>query len=983
MNYCCKCLPPWLRLGIMLILPLTFAAHRMPAQTDAGSIGGMVVNRDTNGYLEGARVALVELNRTTITSREGSYLFSNVPAGKYTVRTFYTGFDEVSQAVEVSGGKASTLNFNLSSEVYKLDQFMVSTSQIGDAASITKQRNVPNVMNVVSTEAFGNVADGNIGNFLVRLPSISGDMENGEVTGVRVRGLPPHLSAVNVDGVRAASALAGFNSMSDRAAQIDHIPSEFIKEIELNKAPLPEHAVDSIGGGINLITKSALDFDHDVLSYRAGVNHNFHRADLPQITPNMALTYMTRRGEKKNIGVALSLTYSDSVSPRDRVDGQRVEADMRNTQARTLANANHRWRKGVGFKLDFKPNDNAQLYFKFQHNYFLTIRPRTEFQARLTSRLVADYSVVSRAAIEAGATPRTSTGAVAGVAPEYSDTYTELLGAIFKHSVTGDSAPRIWQYFYEIGGSQTLKGDQKLSFQATYNPSNGRTTAEDFNAVMVPRVGLSIDARKGQLNPIYRQTYGPTIGYGSNMDLYTANYTNIVDIAHDNMTHVKADYEKAFTALPHELKLKSGVHYRHQDRFGGLGSAANYLFVGADGVQGLNPLTGRNDDNIGRFLKSKPVQPVKVQGTQPWPSMNDLNFPAVQAMWRSTPEFFRPVSPEAYNINQAVEDVGAAYVQGSAQFAKLHVLGGVRFEQTDVSATGRVTDSKNPTTTKVTKDASYRDLFPSIHFRYDLSKHMVARASVSTAMARPNMTDLFPTTSVSYSGDYGTVTQNNPGLKPEYSTNLDLSLEYYFEPAGVVSVGLFHKDITNFISRSLSTIGSGSNNGFDGRYENFNLNRTFNVGDATVKGFELNYNQNFAMLPKPFNGLSVFANYTYIKTDGSYDNGVRELNGFVPKTANLGVAYRWRDFSTRVSYNYTGDFLRTRNNDINQQLRFRPKETYDISFQYQYSQKVSFFLDLINITDSWPVWYTGTNTERVRIVDSYGARANVGISGRF
>lgn len=842
---------------------------------------------------------------------------------------------------------------------------------------------VPNVMNVVSTEAFGNVADGNIGNFLVRLPSISGDMENGEVTGVRVRGLPPHLSAVNVDGVRGASALAGFNSMSDRAAQIDHIPSEFIKEIELNKAPLPEHAVDSIGGGINLITKSALDFDHDVLSYRAGVNHNFHRSDLPQFTPNMALTYMTRRGQANNIGVALSLTYSDSVSPRDRVDGQRVESDMRNTQARTLANANHRWRKGIGFKLDFKPNDDAQLYVKFQHNYFLTIRPRTEFQARLTSRLVADYSVVSRAQIEAGAIPRTSTGAVAGVAPGFTDTYTELLGAIFKHSVTGDSAPRVWQYFYEIGGTQAFKGDQKLSFQATYNPSNGRTTAEDFNATMVQNIGLSIDASKSQLNPIYRQTYGPSISYGSNMDLYTANYTKLVDIAHDNMTHLKADYEKAFTTLPHELKLKSGVHYRRQDRFGGLGSAANYLFVGADGVQGVNSLTGRNDDNIGRFLKSKPVQPVKVQGTEPWPSMNDLNFTAVEALFNSTPEYFRQTAPAAYNINQAVEDVSAAYVQASSQLGKLHVLGGVRFEQTDVSATGRVTDARNPNTDKVTKDASYHDFFPSIHFRYDLTKRLVARASFSTAMARPNMTDLFPTTSVSYSGDYGTVTQNNPGLEPQYSKNVDLSLEYYFEPAGIVSLGWFHKDIKNFISRMLSTIGSGPDNGFGGRYENFDLNTSFNVGEATVKGFEINYNQNFAMLPKPFNGLSAFANYTYIETEGSYNNGVSELDGFVPKTANLGAAYRWRDFSTRVSYNYTGDFLRTRNNNIDQQLRFRAKTTIDINFQYQYSQKVSFFLDLINITDSWPVWYTGTNTERVRIADSYGARANIGVSGRF
>ena len=73
-------------------------------------------------------------------------------------------------------------------------------------------------------------------------------------------------------------------------------------------------------------------------------------------------------------------------------------------------------------------------------------------------------------------------------------------------------------------------------------------------------------------------------------------------------------------------------------------------------------------------------------------------------------------------------------------------------------------------------------------------------------MARPNMIDLYPVTTISYAGDGGTVTQNDPGLKPQYAENFDLSLEYYFEPAGVLSVGWFHKDITDFISRGNTAI---------------------------------------------------------------------------------------------------------------------------------------------------------------------------------
>lgn len=954
------------------------------ARAAAGSIGGTVVNRDTRGYLEGAQVTLLELGRSTLTSREGRYHFAGVPDGSYTVQTFYTGFDSATARVPVLAGAPARADFNLSSEVYRLEKFEVSASQVGDAASITKQRNVANVMNVVSTDAFGNVADGNIGNFLIRLPSMSGDMENGEVTGIRVRGLPPHLNLVNVDGVRAASGLAGFNSMSDRATQVQTIPSEFVKEIELNKAPLPEHPVDSLGGSVNLITKSALDFDNDVFTYRAGINHNYQRRDTKQATPNLALTYLTRRGPNRNLGLALSYTNTDTVAPRDRIDGQRVDADLRNTQARTLANANRRWRTGVGVKLDYKADDATDLYFKFQHNFYKFVRPRTEFTVAATSRLVADYNVVSRAAIEAGATPRTTTGAAAGVAPGFTDTYTELLNARFTHSLAGDSAFWMWQYFYELGGTRQFGGDQKITTQFTYNPSNGRTNADGFAATFTRPIGLSIDARGDQRKPVYRQTYGPGITYGSDLSLYTATMYTLTDRANDDMSNARADYEKQFRGLAYPVKLKSGVAWRRQKKDGaGQSGVPTYQIVGPDGVQGLNATTRGNDDNLAQFLKPNPVQPVRVQGSYPWPAMNDLDFHRVLDLLKTNPGYFKLTAPATPVVNALQEEVTSAYVQSSVQLGHLNVLGGVRFERTEVEALGKNTDSRNPSIATITKDGRYQDYFPSVHFRYDLRKGLVARASYSTSMARPNGSDLYPTTTVTYTGDYGAVTQNNPGLQPQYSDNVDLSLEYYFEPAGLISVGWFHKDIQNFISRSVTTIGRGPGNGFDGKYENFDLNTATNVGSASVKGFEVNYNQNFTLLPKPFNGLSVFGNFAHMKTEGRYNNGVGELDGFVPETANAGVTYRWRDLTTRVSWNYTGDFLRTRNNDINQQLRYRAKSTVDLSLQYQYRPQLGIYVDLVNIGDSWPVWYTGTNPQRVRIADSYGMRANVGVTGRF
>src|SRR3546814_6359970 len=57
----------------------------------------------------------------------------------------------------------------------------------------------------------------------------------------------------------------------------------------------------------------------------------------------------------------------------------------------------------------------------------------------------------------------------------------------------------------------------------------------------------------------------------------------------------------------------------------------------------------------------------------------------------------------------------------------------------------------------------------------------------------------FPNTTLFRSG-VGTGAQGNPGLIPYKSKNIDLSAEWYYAPDSYVSVGWFHKDVSNFLS---------------------------------------------------------------------------------------------------------------------------------------------------------------------------------------
>src|SRR5690606_11227961 len=132
-----------------------------------------------------------------------------------------------------------------------------------------------------------------------------------------------------------------------------------------------------------------------------------------------------------------------------------------------------------------------------------------------------------------------------------------------------------------------------------------------------------------------------------------------------------------------------------------------------------------------------------------------------------------------------------------------------------------------------------RDVFPGFHLKYEPIPKLITRFSYSTNIGRPSIGQLIPRTSVNY--ENRSVSSSNPGLKPQYADNFDLSAEYYFEPAGLLSAGAFLKEIRDFIyTQSGAIVGQGPDNGFGGEYAGYTLTTQLNGGFAKVKGIELN-----------------------------------------------------------------------------------------------------------------------------------------------
>ncbi len=989
-----KVAPRQTRACALFLFPLALAlAAPLRAQSAAeGTIRGTVHSAVTRAFLDGASVQVEGTAMSATTARDGSFTFTHVPAGQYRLTVFYTGLATADRSVTVSAGRQSEVTVALAQRATVLETFTVTEVREGSAASITKQRNAVNLVNVVSMDAYGNVNDGNIGHFLQKLPGVAIKREAGEIVGVGLRGTPAHLNAVMLDGVRTSAAIAGFSPLGDRAPLIDQIPSELIKEIEVFKGITPELPVDSLSGGINMTTKSAFDYRGRFVSLRAGLAQNTSRETLRgKFAPNAALTFLDAFGADRRIGVALTASYSKTHSFRDRVQGNFANVDGRNSNARLLDDIHARVRAGAGTKLEYRFDAHTRVYLDFNTNFFSADSPRMDRSASTSNRNAADYNVVSRAAIIAGAIPRTTTGGVAGIAPGYTDTFTEMLGVFWNNN--GEMEKKRSRQ-NKIGvGLEKKWPDAKLTASTSFNPSTFNNRLWGLDSQQFVPIGLSIDNSKDLSRPIFTQTYGPAIAAPVNFNNYGAAWFITFDNTHEEVTSFRSDYERNFRMGKVFASLKTGVNYRHQYRWNRRYTPL-WDVVGRDQVQGLNPATGMNDDDIGQFRLAKPSYGLF---NNHYPQFDGLDYRAAERYFDLNPGFLAPrgTSVSYYPPKNIFnESVSAGYLQGRAAVGALTLLGGARYERTQISGQGRLTDARNPALLATTSKGDYSGVFPSLHLRYRIRNNLIAHASYSTSSARPSISNILPTATINYTPGatgIGVVSQGNPSLKPQRAKNYDLSLEYYLEPAGVISAGWFHKDIRDFITARTPRpiIETGADNGFDGRYAGFELATQTNLNNATIDGWEFNYNQRFTWLPKPFNGLGAFANYTRLVTTGSTTVPPApgtvpntQLVDFVPNTYNVGLTFDSHGFGARVEYHFKGRY-KTGNNAEPMLVAYQSSDkTVDVNLSYRVTRSVTLFVDVVNLFNQSPFNYTGT-TSRRQVNEVYGMRVNYGVSGRF
>jgi iron complex outermembrane recepter protein len=711
----------WLLLTLAAFLPARSLAQTETAPA-TGAIEGYVQNVVTGEYLNNARVSIRGTPQANFTNSSGYFKIEGLPAGPVTLRVFFTGLDEQTADITVTGGETVQHNFNLTSasrygadsDTIKLDAFVVQATRETNAAAIAvnEQRVSTNIKSVVSTDAFGETAENNLGEFVKWLPGVGVEYFANDITGINVRGFGAQNTEITFNGLPSATAYTESNS---RSFEMRQSSTADIARVEVRKVPLPSDSSNAIGGAVNLIRKTAFEQSRRRIDYSASMNtedeEDFTFSRTPGVgdrlmrkwRPSWKLS-ITDPVVKNKFGYAFNYAHSDVIAPQHwsqpgwnygSTNASRANPFMgspllHDAPIRTV-------RDSYSFTADWKPFPELTLssnvsYFDSERTTRDTIRYQwTTGTARANDRY-------------------TTLGAINGGTVIYNtplwrdDTNPKLdtsLSVVWKKAGwTIDAAGTISLAEHEFKDTENgffntstfpLTGSRPENGVLVFNPANGTTNATNtLSALHAGITGVTVN--------FYDQTsYAP-----QRIEVIDRN-NQVVDwgsaAAHTlrgarsrpsySETQLYATYLKARRDFDFKIPVALEVGWQYQFEFRNRQryDTNSWVFVGADGI-------AQTADDSARVIAADVLQ-ARVDPQFGYPPIQQISMSKYYQLFKTNPEYFRFQAAESYRQNQQqpfqiAEETNALYLMGETSLinGRLGLVGGVRFEKTAAEGTG-------------------------------------------------------------------------------------------------------------------------------------------------------------------------------------------------------------------------------------------------------------------------------------------------------
>jgi TonB-dependent receptor len=347
---------------------------------------------------------------------------------------------------------------------------------------------------------------------------------------------------------------------------------------------------------------------------------------------------------------------------------------------------------------------------------------------------------------------------------------------------------------------------------------------------------------------------------------------------------------------------------------------------------------------------------------------------------------------ESFGVDYRVEEtVTAGYVMGSLQVGRANFIGGVRVEQTDTDFDAYDVvfvdgDTPNPPP-QVNGSKKYTNWLPDLLMTFAVREDLLIRAAWTNTIGRPSYEQNVPFRIFEIEEDdpdvyEGAVEAGNADLDPLESMNYDLAMEWYLQPAGLVSAGVFYKDIENPIFSRIQTL---EDVDFEGRfYSELEIVQPQNARTGEIMGVELGFQQQFTSLPGLLRGLGMSISYTWTDSEAEVFDREEKVPFFMQSEhiGNVALFYELKGLELRLAYSYRSEYLDTLGDTADQDLYVDTHGQLDFKASYEFSKQLSTFVQFQNINDEPLRFYSGDKS-RLAENEIYSWNMLAGMSFKF
>lgn len=813
-------------------------------------------------------------------------------------------------------------------------------------------RSKDNSTTIVETAVYDDLetlaADGSIAGLLAQLPGISTEEDADQPRYITVRGISADLNHTTIDGLTTATV--GENGGGTRRVNLQLIPSDLARRVDLFKTFTAEQDAGAIGGAINIVTRSAFDKGQQGLfvdvfgvysTYKGEEGSNAGGDARRHWGGGVKANYGLRFGANEQFGLVLTGRYEDRVR-----------------------NSSKRWQDNKMFFTDDGVNIAAPDH---DLGWNGLAAPGNHGYGSFTNSVEAWGG---SAKLEYEAPDQSVYGSV--IAYDYvrvedstmNSNWIDAAREIYDQTAEG-GRQRITYITENWRHNQWRRENRGILGNATYAFGNSRLTAraglsEESYRDWEPYVGVRASPVDSFMRyssadlPDIIELEDPTVLQRSDYELRTQREK--WNWAKQRVFDTRLDFSSNVGRGSRGLGIVTGVEWRRLDMDKDV-TEANYSA----------------SDIVNDWVYDPGYVPAGAPGSFAW-----VDYHSFRAeRWDQTPinernSFHYSLTPD-YGYR---EDTATGYVSLHYNLPATTIVAGLRYDDVSFEADTPVIEGGTATGNFSRNEGGYDSWLPSVNVVHRLGNTNL-RLSWSETIGRPNPSSIATAENVSCGdneegGVTCSVTRGNPNLKPRRSRNLDATVEHYYAGNnGMLLIGYFHKKIRDdiFTLRQEEII--------DG--EPWLVRQPVNASSSNVQGVE------FAWVHRglpvgiadhkvdlSFNAARMWGEMEYVSD--TITRGIDRLLSQPDWIANGSATYRIPAIggAVRLNATYRDTFMSSIGANPWQDRANENLFVTNIAAWHAVTDNVTFKYEWNNVFDSQPRFRIGENDEWVRQIDEYG-----------